>query len=120
MHYAVAWCVKKSLKIMTSIVNDGSDDDDDDDDYDDDDEMIRLIDKVISMFQVWTSHSPVARYETCITSNRTSRVDRIETRLIFGKHVGVINNFLSEVKQVISISIHIPSFFFLRQSSLQL
>ena len=48
------------------------------------------------MFQLlWTSHSPVARYETCIRSNRTSRADRIETRLIFGEHV-VISNFLSD------------------------
>ena len=69
--------------------------------------MIRLTDTVIR--QVWTSHSPVARYETCIRSNRTSRVDRNETRLIFGEHV-VISNFLSEVKNIF-ISVHIPSFF---------
>ena len=91
---------------MTSVVNDGSDDDDDN--FDDDDEMIRVTDTVV--FQVWTSHLPFARYETCIRSNRTSRVDRIETRLIFGEHV-VVSSFPVRSKTIIFISVHIPSFF---------
>ena len=80
--------------------------------------MIRLIDTM--MFQpLWTSHSPVARYETCVRSNRTNRLDRIETRLIFGEHV-VISNFLSDLKKNDLYACHKRSYSFFFPETVEL